>query len=119
MLEPLRLGLRDLPPELRELVIAASTIGLTGSGTTPDLGDQAVGKQPFDQAVQSAGAEPHSSIRSCLDVLENLVAVAAALSERGEQLEGGLGERKMIAGIACHTASDDMSRHAICQARLP
>ena len=72
----------DLRPEPRELVSAAA-----GVPNCAGFFDQAVGKQPFDDAVKSACTEPDGSVGEPLDLFHDRVAVRGAVRKCNEHMK--------------------------------
>jgi len=95
----LRLGVHDLPSELRQAVIAAALVVLHRRRPAARFGDEPVAQRPLDHAVQRSGAEGHLPAGARFDLFQNAVAVAVGVAQREQDMEHHRGQRKQCGGI--------------------
>ena len=103
--EPSDFGTRDALAERRKAIVASSLV----VGARPslfDLDDETLLHHPRDGAIQGARAQPKLPVGSCLDVLDDRVAMSLTLGQREQDVQSRRWQREEIVGngIRAHRA---------------
>src|SRR5215213_2642472 len=87
--QPPHLGARDGSSKGRDAVVATTFVVINGPTPGCDFGNQALLYHAGDRAIQGSGAHSKLAFGSRLDVLDYRVAMAFAVQDGQQDVEGG------------------------------
>ena len=97
-----------MPAQPRQAIVAATLVIVSGVGSFAQFLDELGFEQPLDHRIKGAGTQADTSVCAFSDILQDGVAMAIAIGQRDEDIEGVPRQRKEIVWIWALTAE---SRH--------
>src|ERR1051326_895595 len=99
LLEPCRLGFRDLAASVAQPVVTAPLGVLFRIGPFVEFNDEPLIQETADRGVQRAGIQFETAAGPCCNILHDGVSMAVALRERNQDVERSLRQRQHGFGI--------------------